>query len=85
MRTKLFVFNCLLPSAIRPLLPFSRRLAAEDLSVQGAVIIPPIHVARNVGGGDGHAQDFFAVSVKQAAQAALRVECQQFITEGQID
>ena len=48
-----------------------RRFCAKDLAVKRHVIIPPIHVARNVGRGDRDAQDFLAVRVEQCAQAAL--------------
>jgi hypothetical protein len=70
--------HCSLPTAFR-------RLNPEDLAVKSAVIIPLIHVARNVRRGDGKTQDLILVSLEKGAQAPERGEILQLPAKARVN
>ena len=58
---------------------------AKNLLVQLPVIFPRVHVARNIGGFNRKPLDLISMRREQRAQAAFRVEGQQFIPVNKID
>ena len=58
---------------------------AEHIEMQPLVIFPRVHVARNIGGFNRKPLDLIAMRREQRAQAAFRVEGQQFIPVNKID
>src|SRR5436190_13637981 len=58
---------------------------SENLAVQGQVIFPRVHVARNERRVDRQPPNFWPVLIKQAPQSSFRIQVNQLIKETAID